>query len=116
MASRPCCRWIFRGSLHQRGYRLGSGAAEGKPGGGILLRADWPGSPRAALIDPMCGSGTLLLEGAMMVADIAPGLGRQRFGFEHWRGHNEPQWRAIVADARGQAEQGRGAPCRNSRL
>ena len=100
------------GSLHQRGYRLGGGAAPLKENlaAAILLRADWPGiaARGGALIDPMCGSGTLLLEGAMMVADIAPGLGRQRFGFEHWRGHNEPQWRAIVADARGRAERGRG--------
>lgn len=101
------------GSLHQRGYRLGGGAAPLKENlaAAILLRADWPGiaARGGALIDPMCGSGTLLLEGAMMAADIAPGLGRRRFGFEHWRGHNEPQWRAILADARGRAERGRAA-------
>jgi 23S rRNA (guanine2445-N2)-methyltransferase / 23S rRNA (guanine2069-N7)-methyltransferase len=99
------------GSLHQRGYRLAGGAAPLKENlaAAILLRADWPGiaARGGALIDPMCGSATLLLEGAMMAADIAPGLGRQRFGFEHWRGHNEPQWRAILADARGRAERGR---------
>ncbi len=99
------------GSLHQRGYRLGGGAAPLKENlaAAILLRADWPGiaARGGALIDPMCGSGTLLLEGAMMAADIAPGLGRSRFGFEHWRGHNEAQWRAILADARGRAERGR---------
>ena len=99
------------GSLHQRGYRLGGGAAPLKENlaAAILLRADWPGMAArgGALIDPMCGSGTLLLEGAMMVADIAPGLGRARFGFEHWRGHNAPQWQAILADARGRAERGR---------
>ena len=99
------------GSLHQRGYRLAGGAAPLKENlaAAILLRADWPGMAArgGALIDPMCGSGTLLLEGAMMVADIAPGLGRSRFGFEHWRGHNAPQWQAILADARGRAERGR---------
>ena len=61
---------------------------------------DWGAAEAFAL-------GTLLLEGAMMAADIAPGLGRSRFGFEHWRGHNEAQWRAILADARGRAERGR---------
>ena len=99
------------GSLHQRGYRLGGGAAPLKENlaAAILLRADWPGMAArgGALIDPMCGSGTLLLEGAMMAADIAPGLARTRFGFEHWRGHNAPQWQAILADARGRAERGR---------
>ena len=69
----------------------------------VLLRADWPGMAArgGALIDPMCGSGTLLLEGAMMAADIAPGLARKRFGFEHLRSHNEQQWQAILSDARG---------------
>ena len=74
------------GSLHQRGYRLTGGAAPLKENlaAAVLLRADWPGiaARGGALIDPMCGSGTLLLEGAMMAADIAPGLARQRFGFE----------------------------------
>ncbi len=99
------------GSLHQRGYRAGGGAAPLKENlaAAILLRADWPGiaARGGALIDPMCGSATLLLEAAMMVADMAPGLQRQRFGFERWRHHNEVQWRAIVADARGRAERGR---------
>ncbi len=98
------------GSLHQRGYRLKGGAAPLKENlaAAILLRADWPGiaARGGALIDPMCGSGTLLLEGAMMAADIAPGLDRRRFGFEHWQGHNPDQWRAILADARGRAERG----------
>ena len=98
------------GSLHQRGYRLKGGAAPLKENlaAAILLRADWPGiaARGGALIDPMCGSGTLLLEGAMMAADIAPGLDRRRFGFEHWQGHNHDQWRAILADARGRAERG----------
>lgn len=99
------------GSLHRRGYRTGAGAAPLKENlaAALLLRADWPGMAArgGALIDPMCGSGTLLLEGAMMAADIAPGLERGRFGFEAWRGHNAEQWRAILGDARGRAERGR---------
>ncbi len=99
------------GSLHHRGYRAGSGAAPMKENlaAAVLLRADWPGiaARGGALLDPMCGAATLLLEGAMMVADIAPGLDRRRFGFEHWRGHSDAQWRAILADARGRAERGR---------
>jgi 23S rRNA (guanine2445-N2)-methyltransferase / 23S rRNA (guanine2069-N7)-methyltransferase len=99
------------GSLHQRNYRQGAGEAPLKENlaAAILLRADWPGMAArgGALIDPMCGAGTLLLEGAMMVADIAPGLSRKRFGFEKLKNFNEAQWRAIVADARGRADRGR---------
>jgi 23S rRNA (guanine2445-N2)-methyltransferase / 23S rRNA (guanine2069-N7)-methyltransferase len=101
------------GSLHRRGYRQKAGAAPLKENlaAAILLRADWPGMAArgGALVDPMCGSGTLLIEAAMMAADIAPGLGRQRFGFERLPQHNEQQWQAIVADARGRAERGRQA-------
>lgn len=101
------------GSLHQRGYRLRGGAAPLKENlaAAVLLRADWPGvaARGGALIDPMCGSGTLLLEGAMMAADIAPGLGRRRFGFEHLSLHDERQWQALVSDARGRAERGKAA-------
>ncbi len=101
------------GSLHQRGYRLQAGVAPLKENlaAAVLLRADWPGiaARGGALIDPMCGSATLLLEGAMMAADMAPGLGRKRFGFEHLRLHDPLQWQAILADARSRAERGRAA-------
>ena len=101
------------GSLHRRGYRLQSGEAPLKENlaAAILLRADWPAMAArgGALIDPMCGSATLLLEAAMMSADIAPGLARERFGFEAWKGHNKTQWAAIVQDAAGRAQRGRAA-------
>ena len=101
------------GSLHQRGYRLQSGVAPLKENlaAAVLLRADWPGiaARGGALIDPMCGSATLLLEGAMMSADIAPGLGRKGFGFEHLLMHDGPQWAAIFSDAKSRAERGRAA-------
>lgn len=101
------------GSLHQRGYRQRAGEAPLKENlaAAILLRADWPGiaARGGALIDPMCGSATLLLEGAMMAADIAPGLMRQRFGFEKLVSHNRTQWQAILSDARSRAERGRAA-------
>lgn len=101
------------GSLHQRGYRLQAGAAPLKENlaAAVLLRANWPGiaARGGALIDPMCGSATLLLEGAMMAADIAPGLARQRFGFEHLLLHDPLQWQAIVNDASSRAQRGRAA-------
>ena len=101
------------GSLHQRGYRLQAGVAPLKENlaAAVLLRADWPGiaARGGALVDPMCGSATLLLEGAMMAADIAPGLARSRFGFERLRIHDARQWQAIVSDAQSRAERGRSA-------
>ena len=101
------------GSLHQRGYRLSAGVAPLKENlaAAVLLRADWPGvaARGGALIDPLCGSATLLLEGAMMAADLAPGLGRKRFGFEQLLMHDAPQWQAILSDARSRGERGRAA-------
>jgi 23S rRNA (guanine2445-N2)-methyltransferase / 23S rRNA (guanine2069-N7)-methyltransferase len=101
------------GSLHQRGYRQQAGAAPLKENlaAAVLLRADWPGiaARGGALVDPMCGSATLLLEGAMMAADIAPGLQRRRFGFEHLLLHDPRQWQAVRADAESRAQRGRAA-------
>ncbi|MCB1844052.1 MAG: bifunctional 23S rRNA (guanine(2069)-N(7))-methyltransferase RlmK/23S rRNA (guanine(2445)-N(2))-methyltransferase RlmL, partial [Halioglobus sp.] len=102
---------IAGGSLHQRGYRRSTGAAPLKENlaAAILLRADWPAMARngAALLDPLCGSATLLIEGAMMAADIAPGLGRPRFGFESLKVHDRAQWQALLSEAAGRAERGR---------
>ena len=98
------------GSLHRRGYRLRAGAAPLKENlaAAVLLRADWPGiaARGGALIDPLCGSATLLVEGAMMAADIAPGLGRPQFGFEHLQMHDVAQWEALLSDASSRAEKG----------
>jgi len=99
------------GSLHRRGYRQQAGEAPLKENlaAALLLRADWPGiaARGGALIDPMCGSATLLLEAALMAADIAPGLTRERFGFEGWKGHNPQQWQAILSEAAARATRGR---------
>ncbi len=97
-------------SLHRRGYRRGTGDAPLKENlaAAMLLRAGWPALAErgGALLDPMCGSATLLIEGAMMAADMAPALGRERFGFQAWGDHDDAQWAAIVADARGRRERG----------
>ena len=96
------------GSLHQRGYRKRSGAAPLKENlaAAVLLRAGWPAMAArgGALMDPMCGAGTLLIEGAFMALDRAPGLDRERWGFAGWRDHDEAQWRAVLGDARLRAE------------
>jgi 23S rRNA (guanine2445-N2)-methyltransferase / 23S rRNA (guanine2069-N7)-methyltransferase len=97
-------------SLHRRGYRRGTGAAPMKEtlAAAMLLRADWPelAARGDALIDPLCGAATLLIEGAFMAADRAPGLDRERYGFRGWRDHDPAQWAAIVADARARASRG----------
>lgn len=98
------------GSLHQRGYRVRAGEAPLKENlaAALLLRADWPGMAArgGALVDPMCGSATLLIEGALMAADCAPALHRQYFAFEAWLEHDARQWEAVLGDARLRASRG----------
>ena len=90
-------------SLHRRGYRLDGGLAPLKENvaAAVLLGADWPSRSKVgeAFIDPMCGSGTLLLEAALMALDRAPGLSRRQFGFTGWLGHDAAQWAAIRGEA-----------------
>lgn len=97
-------------SLHRRGYRGGTGEAPLKENlaCAILLRAGWPqiAAEGGPLLDPMCGSGTFLIEGAWMAADIAPGLMRDRFGFEHWLDHVPAIWHALKRDAQSRRDQG----------
>ena len=100
-------------SLHQRGYRSEAGSAPLKENlaAAMLLRADWPGvaARGGALIDPMCGSGTLLIEGAMMAADVAPGLSRRDWAFEKLPFHKPDQWEVIRRDGASRAERGKSA-------
>jgi 23S rRNA (guanine2445-N2)-methyltransferase / 23S rRNA (guanine2069-N7)-methyltransferase len=86
-------------SLHRRGYRGGAGEAPLKENvaAGILLRAGWPAFPQ--LFDPMCGSGTFVIEAALIAADKAPGLTRDYFGFLGWRGHDAQLWRRVRSEA-----------------
>lgn len=91
-------------SLHKRGYRDISIAAPIKENlaAAILLRTGWPkiAAQGGSLLDPMCGSGTMLLEGAMIAADYAPGLQRDYFGFLGWKKHDAELWESLLADAR----------------
>jgi len=90
-------------SLHRRGYRGGAGAAPLKENlaAAILVRAGWPAIAAAggSFVDPMCGSGTLPIEAALIAADVAPGLSRTRFGFERWKRHDPDAWAALRAAA-----------------
>lgn len=90
-------------SLHRRGYRDINIKAPIKENlaAAMLLRSGWPEIARknGSLIDPMCGSGTLLLEGAMIAADYAPGLLRDYFGFTGWKKHDSECWQKLRAEA-----------------
>jgi len=90
-------------SLHRRGYRQGTGIAPLKENlaAALLVRSGWQElmNQGATLLDPLCGSATILIEAAMMAADIAPGLHREHFGFEQWRGHQEETWHNITLEA-----------------
>jgi 23S rRNA (guanine2445-N2)-methyltransferase / 23S rRNA (guanine2069-N7)-methyltransferase len=91
-------------SLHRRGYRIEGGRAPLKENvaAAVLLRAGWPSicERGGLLVDPMCGSGTFLTEGALIAADAAPALDRDYFGFTGWRGHDAPLWERLRAEAR----------------
>jgi 23S rRNA (guanine2445-N2)-methyltransferase / 23S rRNA (guanine2069-N7)-methyltransferase len=90
--------------LHIRGYRQQAGAAPLKENlaAAILLRAHWPqlAAENRPLIDPLCGSATLLIEAAYMAAGMAPGLLRSYFGFINWKQHDPGSWDQILNEAK----------------
>jgi 23S rRNA (guanine2445-N2)-methyltransferase / 23S rRNA (guanine2069-N7)-methyltransferase len=89
--------------LHRRGYRTQAGEAPLRENlaAGILLRAGWDEKCATAgeFLDPMCGSGTLVIEAAMIAARIAPNARRHYFGFFGWLGHDRAAWDALKRDA-----------------
>ena len=102
------------GSLHKRGWRTMQNEAPLKEtlAAAMLLRGQWPKvyGEGGGLLDPMCGSGTLLIEGALMVADVAPGLGRNNAAApSRWRGFDAGLWQRLVDEAREREQVGRAA-------
>jgi 23S rRNA (guanine2445-N2)-methyltransferase / 23S rRNA (guanine2069-N7)-methyltransferase len=123
-------------SLHRRGYRGAAGEAPLKENvaAGVLLRSGWeagasgsaagtvagagggaesgtgarsaPGLRAAEFLDPMCGSGTFVIEAALIAADRAPGLDREYFGFLGWAGHDVDAWERLLVEARARARAG----------
>ncbi len=99
-------------ALHRRGYRAPGEQAEAPLketlAAAVLLFAGWPeiAAGGGALIDPMCGSGTLVIEGASMAGDRAPGLLRHRWGFDRWLGHDAEVWAGLLDEADARAEAG----------
>ncbi|MFC0140986.1 bifunctional 23S rRNA (guanine(2069)-N(7))-methyltransferase RlmK/23S rRNA (guanine(2445)-N(2))-methyltransferase RlmL [Erwinia mallotivora] len=92
--------------LHQRGYRQQTGAAPLKENlaAAIVLRSGW--KPGTAMVDPMCGSGTLLIEAAMIASDRAPGLHRNHWGFNAWSQFDATLWRELKSEAQARASRG----------
>ena len=94
-------------SLHRRGYRGAAGEAPLKENvaAGILMRSGWVemAASGAQFLDPMCGSGTLVVEAAMIAADIVPGLGRDYYGLLGWRGHDAGVWAEVLEEAKARA-------------
>ncbi len=90
-------------SLHQRGYRQDAGPAPLKEhiAAAMLIRSDWPKRMQegCALQDFCCGSGTLVIEAAMMAAKIAPGLLRKEKAFVHCKFHDPLLWEKVYTEA-----------------
>ena len=97
-------------SLHRRGYRKFAGTAPLKENlaAALLLRAGWPKikAEFKQVFDPLCGSGTLLIEAAMMAADIAPGLDREHWGFVQWKKHDQQLWDSLLQEGEKRRTQG----------
>jgi 23S rRNA (guanine2445-N2)-methyltransferase / 23S rRNA (guanine2069-N7)-methyltransferase len=98
--------------LHRRGYREQGIQVEAPMketlAAAVLALAGWKKIAAAggAFVDPMCGSGTLAIEAALIAGDIAPGLTRERWGFARWLGHDAMEWERVLVDAQRRREYG----------
>ena len=91
-------------SLHKRGYRVAQTEAPINEvlAAGIILRSGWRGD--SPLVDPMCGSGTFLIEAALIAANINPGVYRRHFSFENWKDFNHELFDKLYNDDSGERE------------
>lgn len=82
-------------SLHRRGYRQSTGEAPINEvlAAGMLLISGWHGM--SDFLDPMCGSGTILIEAAMIACNIPPNLNHEKFGFENWKNFDHDLYELI---------------------
>lgn len=85
-------------SLHKRGWRVAQTDAPINEAlaAGMLLLAGWKG--QSDFYDPMCGSGTLLIEAALIALNIPPGIFRKHFAFENWKDFNKELFEAVSED------------------
>jgi len=99
-------------SLHQRGYREGqqvTAPLKENVAAALLMRAGWPeiASNGGCLYDPMCGSGTFLVEAAMMASDLAPGLEKaDQMLLNHWKMHQPQIWQDLITEAQHRESEG----------
>lgn len=91
-------------SLHKRGYRVAQTEAPINEvlAAGIILRSGWRGD--CPLVDPMCGSGTFLVEAALIAANINPGIYRKSFAFENWKNFDVELFDSLYNDDSGERE------------
>lgn len=82
--------------LHERGYRTEAGEAPMKENlaSGLLDLAEWDGTQN--IVDPMCGSGTILIEAALRASHIAPGSFRRRFAFQRFQSYDKEAWERVI--------------------
>nr|WP_245942568.1 bifunctional 23S rRNA (guanine(2069)-N(7))-methyltransferase RlmK/23S rRNA (guanine(2445)-N(2))-methyltransferase RlmL [Candidatus Colwellia aromaticivorans] len=88
--------------LFQRGYREHSGAAPLKENlaAALIIRSGWLADTSKPLVDPMCGSGTILIEAVAMATKQAPSIHRASWGFESWLKHDEDLWQGQLNKAK----------------
>lgn len=87
-------------SLHRRGYRQSGHKAPVNEvlAAGMIALSGWQG--KKPLIDPMCGSGTILIEAALWASKMGPGMLRKRFGFMNWRNYDLPLFNKLKREVR----------------
>jgi putative N6-adenine-specific DNA methylase len=91
-------------SLHKRGYRVSQNEAPLNEAlaAGLIMLTGWDGN--CDFVDPMCGSGTLLIEAAMIALNIPPGIYRKEFAFEKWNDFDEKLFDELYNDQSGERE------------
>ncbi|MEW6995803.1 bifunctional 23S rRNA (guanine(2069)-N(7))-methyltransferase RlmK/23S rRNA (guanine(2445)-N(2))-methyltransferase RlmL [Colwelliaceae bacterium MEBiC 14330] len=92
--------------LFQRGYREHTGAAPLKENlaAALIMRSGWLADTSKPLVDPMCGSGTILIEAVAMAAKQAPGVLRDSWGFDYWLQHDNAIWQVQLEQAKTSSE------------
>lgn len=95
-------------SLHRRGYRTKGHRAPLNEvlAAGMIQLSGWTSD--TTLVDPFCGTGTLLTEAALLAGHIAPNIKRENFGFQHWKNYNEKLWEKAWLDCRAQERRWKG--------
>ncbi|HNL07977.1 MAG TPA: methyltransferase, partial [Chitinophagales bacterium] len=86
-------------SLHKRSYRIATTEAPINEilAAGLVLLSGWKGE--TIFVDPMCGSGTIAIEAAMIAKNMAPNINRSSFGFQRWKNYDEALWESVRQEA-----------------